>query len=402
VGISTTVAIDAKVEALRAQLPATARTAYLNAGTNGPLPVAVHEAIIQAAHRELEDGRVGTGVYEGLIEGWKRLRALVAEIVGAEADETALTRSTTEGLNVALFGLDWRRGDEVITTNLEHGGLFAPLGLLSHRYGVLVRTVDIGRGEGDVVGRLAAELSPRTRAVAISHLQWSTGAIMPLADLATELRPRGVVTIVDGAQAAGQIPVDVHELGVDAYAISGQKWLCGPGGTGALFVRRDRQGLIRPTYLRYGAFDATGFVVPAPGAARYEMGEVYDPAARGQAAGLRWLVDEVGLVWLYARIAALGRRCWTGLASVGGVEVITPRERMAGIVCFSVDGWAPKALAEALVVRGFTIRHVDQRPCPLSVRVSTGWWNTEDEVDRFVGAVEELAARPPAGDDGPR
>jgi L-cysteine/cystine lyase len=395
-GIAPPAAVNTKLAALRAQLPAVSRTVYLNAGTNGPIPRVAHDALVTAAQEELECGRIGPGIYEGLNEGWKRLRSLIAEIFGADADEIALMRSTTEGLNVALFGLDWSRGDEVITTNLEHSGVFSPLGLLAHRHGVVVRTMNIGYGEGDVVGQLAAAFTPRTRAIAISHLQWSSGAIMPLKELAAEARGRGIVTIVDAAQSAGQMPVDVHDLGVDAYALSGQKWLGGPGGSGTLYVRRESLAMIRPTYIRYGGFDPTGFILPRAGAERYEMGEVYNPATRAQAAGLRWLVDEVGLDWLYARIASLGGRCWNGLQSAPGVTVITPGDRMAGIICFNVEGWPAKELAGALGERGFTVRHVDQPPCPLSVRVSTGWWNTEDEVDAFVEAVGDLAKTPPS------
>jgi L-cysteine/cystine lyase len=396
VAITADVAIGSKLAALRAQLPAVQRTVYLNAGTNGPLPVVAHEALVAAARAELERGRIGRGIYEGLIAGWNELRSLIAAIFGADAEEIALTRSTTEGLNIALFGLDWNRGDEVITANLEHGGLFSPLGLLAHRHGAIIRTVDLGYGEGDVVARLVAAITPRTRAIAISHLQWSSGAIMPLRELAAEARRHGIVTIVDAAQAAGQIPVNLHDLGVDAYALSGQKWLCGPGGSGALYVRRDAMALIRPTYIRSGGFDATGFVLPRAGAVRYEMGEVYNPATRAQAAGLHWLVDEVGLDWAYDRIRTLGRRSWDGLRRIPGVTVITPDDRMAGIVCFNVAGWPAKAVADALGERGFTIRHVEQPPCPVSVRVSNGWWNTEDEVDSFVAAVAELARQVPA------
>jgi L-cysteine/cystine lyase len=388
---------DAHCTMVREALPAVQRQVYLNAGTNGPLPRVVTETLQRAAQEQLERGRIGPGVYESLHEHWKSLRCLIADLFGASPDEIALTRSTTEGLNIALMGMDWQRGDEVITTNLEHGGLFAPLGLVAHRYGVRVRTVDIGHGNGDVTGTIAAALSPRTRAIAISHLQWSSGAVMPLADIAALARPRGILTIVDGAQSVGQIRVALHELGVDAYAMSGQKWLCGPNGTGALYLRRDRFADIKPVYLRWGVFDPAGFVVPPAGAARYEMGEHNAPVTQAQEAGLRWLRDVVGLDWMFDRIAQLGRRCYEGLVSVPGVMVTTPPDRMAGIVCFTVAGWSVKDVADELCRRGFTIRHVDQPPCPLVARVSAGWWNTEAEVDAFVSAVAELVEQKRGG-----
>lgn len=283
------------------------------------------------------------------------------------------------------------RGDEVITTQLEHVCLFSLLGLLSHRHGVVVRTVDIGDGGGDVLGALACAVTSRTRAIAISHLQWSSGAIMPLKDIAAFARERGIITMIDAAQSVGQIPVDVHDLGVDAYAMAGQKWLCGPGGTGALYIRRDRLGDIRPTYLRYGTFDPNGFVVPPEGTARFEMGEMYNPAIRALDAGLTWIRDEVTLDWAYGRVATLAKRLAAGLAEIEGVTVTTPLDRMAGLVCFTVAGMAPKAVSDAAYERGYTIRFVDQRPGPAVARASTGWWCTEEEVDGLTAAIAEIA-----------
>lgn len=388
---------DTRLATIRASLPAVAEKAYFNAGTNGPMSIAAYEALVETAQAELERGRIGPGLYEAMFADLKNLRGLIGSIVGADADEIALTRSTTEGINIALFGMTWNRGDEVITTNLEHGGLYSPLGLLAHRHGVSIRTVNIGNGEGDPTHLLLDAITPRTQAIAISHLYWSTGSIMPLRTMALEARRRGVLTIVDGAQSGGQIPLDMHELEIDAYTISGQKWFGGPGGTGALYVRRESLSLIQPTYLRYGHFDPNGFVVPGAGATRYEMGETYNPAMRAQAAGLRWLVDEVGLDWAYDRIAVLGRRCWGGLQKIPGVTVVTPGgpdDQMAGIVCFTLDGWACKAVPDALWERGYIIRHVEQPPCPVTVRISTGWWNTEDEVDALNETIGDLAKHP--------
>jgi len=395
--VVTEIAVEPKVAALRDQLPAVQATAYFNVGSNGPLPLAAHRALVAAAESELEVGRIVPGLYERNRDRNREIAALIAEIFNADAEEIALTHSTSEGLGSVLMGLSWRRGDEVVTCPLEHPGLLGPLALLAHRFGVVLRQAGIGMGDGDVVGAVATALTPRTRVIALSHVQWSTGAVLPLRELADLARGRGVMLVVDGAQSAGQIAVDLHALGVDAYAMPGQKWLCGPEATGALFVRRDRFADIAPTLLRYAQFDPTGFLLPAPSAQRYEIGEFYGPALLAQAAALRWLRDEVGLDWAFARTAELGRRVHDGLSGIEGVTVVTPRERMAGLVNFQVAGLRPQEVAAGLFARGITIRYVDVRPCPVTARVAAAWWNTEEEIERLVAAVGEIAADSESG-----
>ena len=390
VGVS--VAVDAKLEALREQLPAVLGTGYFNAGSNGPLPMVAHEALIRAAAAEVETGRIVPGLYEGNRDRNRRVAGVVAEVCNADPDEIALTHSTTEGLSAALMGLNWRRGDEVVTTELEHPGLLAPLCLLAYRFGVVLRYAKIGMGEGDVAGAIEAAVTTRTRAIALSHLMWSSGAIVPLAEIAEVARRRGILLIVDGAQAAGQIPLDLHGLGIDAYAMAGQKWLCGPEATGALYIRRDRFAEIAPTFLRYAErLDPSGYLVPAASAMRYEIGEFYGPAVLAQETALVWLRDEVGLDWAYERTAAMGRRCWEGLSRIDRVTVTTPRERKAGLVCFKTEGMTPQEMTAKLYERNLTIRYVDYRPGPTIARVAAAWWNTEEEVDRLVAAVGEVA-----------
>jgi len=386
------IAIDPKVETLRAQLPAVLGTAYFNAGSNGPIPRVAIDALVAAARAECEVGRIVPGAYEGNRGRNRRVAALIAELFNADASEIALTHSTAEGLSTALNGIAWRPGDEIVTTNLEHPGLTVPLCLLAHRYGVVIRYADIGHGGGDVVGAIAERMTARTRVVALSSLMWSSGAVVPLAEVTAEAHRRGAMVIVDGAQSGGQVPIDLHGLGVDAYAVSGQKWLCGPEATGALYVRRDRLADIAPTYLRYAQFDLSGYLIPVEGAMRYEIGEFYGPSILALEAALIWLRDEVGFDWAYERSVTLGRRCWDGLSEVPGVTVTTPRERMAGLVCFAVEGMPPQDLAAKLYERGMTIRYVALAPGPTVARVATGWWNTEEEVDALVAAVGDIAS----------
>ncbi len=387
----TETAVEPKVAALRAQLPAVEATCYFNVGSNGPLPLVAHEALLAAAQTELEVGRIVPGLYERNRDRNREVAGLFGEIFNADRDEIALTHSTSEGLGTVLMGLAWNRGDEVVTCALEHPGLLGPLALLAHRFGVVLRRAAVGMGEGDVVGAVAAALGPKTRVIALSHLQWSTGAVLPLPELAELAHERGVMLVVDGAQSAGQIPVELAELGVDAYAIPGQKWLCGPEATGALFLRGDRFADVAPTLIRYSQYDPTGYLIPAASAQRYEIGEFYGPALAAQTAVLRWLRDEVGLDWAYARISELGRRVHEELSAVDGVTVVTPRERMGGLVNFQVEGLRPQEVAAKLFERNITIRYVDTRPCPVTARAAAAWWNTEEEVERLVAAVGEIA-----------
>jgi L-cysteine/cystine lyase len=390
--IETLQATEARVEALRAQLPAVLTTGYFNTGSYGPIPTVVHDASAEVARREYEEGRIAPGGYDRNRARNRDVATLAADTFGANTDEIALTHSTSEGLGIALMGLAWRAGDEVVTTSEEHPGLLIPLSLLAHRFGVVSRYAAIGDGSGDVVGAVAGQITPRTRVIALSHVLWSTGAVLPLREISDLARSAGALVIVDGAQAAGHVPVDLHALGIDAYAMAGQKWLCGPESTGLLYVRRDRFPDIAPTYARYGQFETSGFFLPVAGAQRYEVGEFNGPAIAGQQAALSWLRDEVGLEWAYGRTAALGQTFRRGLEAVDGVEIVTPSEPMGGLVNFNIEGMPPRDVAAALLTRGYTIRYVDTRPCCVSARASIGWWNTEDEVAGLIAAVAEVAA----------
>ena len=390
-------AIDSRVAALRAQLPAVLTTGYFNTGSNGPIPTVAYDAADRVARRELEQGRIVPGVYESNRDRNREVAALAARIFNAGPDEIALTHSTSEGLSTALMGLTWQAGDEVVTTIEEHPGLLNPLAFLAWRHKVITRYARIGDGGGDVVAAIEEKITSRTRVIAISHVLWSTGAVLPLRDIVDLARENELFVFVDGAQSAGQVPVDLHAMGIDVYAMAGQKWLCGLEATGLLYVRRERFPDIAPTFVRYGQFDTSGYFIPAAGAQRYEIGEFYSPAIAAQEAALTWLQEEVGLDWAYARIADLGAEFRRLLSVIAGVSVVTPTEPMAGLVNFNVDGVRPHDVANRVQQRGYTIRHVETKPCTSSARVAVGWWNTGDEVAGLAAAIADLADESRAG-----
>ena len=381
-----------KIAAIRAELPVMQRYIYLNAGTNGPLPRRAHDALIAQAERELIAGRISADAFTRMLQGREELRAQLATLLGCDPLEVALTHNTTEGMNIALMGLDWRPGDEVVTATTEHPGGLNPVYVLHQRYGVRIRMTDIGLRDRDPLDELRRALTPRTRAVVLSHVVWSTGMVLPLRALADLTHEAGALLICDAAQACGMIPSQVYDLGVDAYACSGQKWLCGPDGTGALFIRADRMPDIHLSYagysaVRYGMSDFEGNFVPSAGAVRYECATLSPAGVRALGKSLRWIAEEVGWDWAYQRIAALGAACYDALAQLDGVTMHTPRDHMAGLVHFTLDGVSPADLTTRLAARGVLIRHT---PSPLANRVATGFYNTEAELAQLVESVRAI------------
>ncbi len=312
-------------------------------------------------------------------------------ILRCDASEVALTHNTTEGVNIALMGIDWRPGDEIITSRAEHPGVLNPAYLLRQRYGVRIRMTGIGLPGHDDLAELRQALSPRTRAVALSHVSWSSGVVLPIRALADATHAAGALFICDAAQSCGMVPSDVDALGVDAYACSGQKWLCGPDGTGALYIRHDRMPDIQQSYMgyfgvRHGMSDEEGHFVPPANASRYQAATLYPASVVGLSASIRWIAQEVGWDWAYQRIATLGAACYDALAALDGVTILTPRDQMAGLIHFNVAGIAPAALVERMATQGVVARPT---PAPLAVRVATGFYTTHDDIARLVAAIRE-------------
>src|SRR3954452_16216666 len=209
--------------ALRAEFPVCETLAYLNSGTCGPLPRAAVEALTRAAADAAARGRAHD-YYEAAFETWGRLRAAYAGVLGADPGDFALTTSTSEGVPRAIASLELGPGDEVLLAEREHPGLFGPVVAARARFGFDLRVVP--------AATLTDEVGGTTRLVASSHVAWTTGETAPsFADV-----PADVAILLDRPRATGAVAIDVDSLGCAFYAASGQKWMCGPVGTGMLWV----------------------------------------------------------------------------------------------------------------------------------------------------------------------
>ena len=350
-------------EEARAQFPVLDRYAYLQAGSVGPLARGTIEAMHGEEAMSLQEGRGSHARFMQLIDAREEPRADVAALVGVSTKQVALTASTTDGCNIVLAGLDLRAGDEVITTTDEHFGLLGPL----HTSGA---TVVVAEPQPE---KIIAAVTPRTRLIALSHVLWTTGAVIPVHELRAST---GMPILVDGAQSVGVMPVDA--TGLDFYTVSGQKWLCGPEGTGALVVADpDALGVGHPSYMSQDGYEQDGAFVPKKGAARFDPNLTPGAAT----AGLRAAIAAIP-AWAHERSAEMAERFRTRLTEVDE-DVVVPDDR-ATLVSWRVPVEESAAMVERLAAAGVIVRDLPGRGL---VRASVGWWNDESDLGRLVAAL---------------
>ena len=350
-------------EEARAQFPVLERYAYLQAGSVGPLGRATIEAMQAVAEDGLRNGRGSHAQFTRLLEERDELRAEIANLVAVPADTVALTASTTDGCNIVLAGLGLEAEDEVITTTDEHFGLLGPL----HMSRARVVVVD---PESE---QIAAAVTPRTRLIAISHVLWTTGAVLPVHELRAQT---GIPILVDGAQSVGVMRVDAR--GLDYYTVSGQKWLCGPEGTGALVVA-DSEALrvARPSYLAQQGYELDGTFEAKPGAARFDP----NVTPRAAVAGLRAAMASMP-EWAHERAAEMAERFREALHEAG-CDLVVPEER-ATLVSWRVPADESADVVARLAEAAVIVRDLPGRGL---VRASVGWWTSEEDLERLLAAL---------------
>jgi L-cysteine/cystine lyase len=387
-----------KLAAVRTALPALSAGIYLNTGSVGPLPAETAAAMAEMEARERDVGRAHPDDFTEFLARMAEARAGVAAIVGTDVAAVALTHSTTDAMNAATLLPDWRAGGRAVTSTGEHGGGLGPLYALRDRAGIEVEFVDAGEDGDDerTVAAFDAAIRPETRLVSISHVLWTTGAVMPVARIAAIAHDRGALVVVDGAQAVGAIPFRFDELGADLYAVPAQKWLLGPEGMGALVVDRARtEGLVPALggWFSFERMDGAGDASWWSDARRFEASGYHRPSVVGMARSIGWLSMYVGLDFVHRRGMAMAAAALDRLGRIPGVTVLTPSHAMATLVTFTIEDWPAEVAVEELGTRVFSITRTI--PSLDAVRISVGFFNSEEEIERFAEAVELLAAHTP-------
>lgn len=375
-----------------------------NAATSWPKPEAVYAAV-DSYMREI-GAAAGRSGYRDATEAQRLVDATRRECGGllgvADPTRIVFAANGTDALNLAIHGA-LRPGDHVVTTVCEHNSVLRPLAEAGRTTGV--ETTYVGcDGQGIVdPNEVRRALRAGTRLVAVTHASNVTGAIQPVAEIAAAAHEVGALVLVDAAQTAGHIPVDVNELGADLLAASGHKGLLGPLGTAILYIRPGLEMELRPVRQGGTGVESQLDHQPAEMPFRFEAGNLNTPALAGLGAAVRFL-HERGVAEIAAHEAALASRLRESLKAVPGVRVYGPDdERRAAVVSFNVEGYDPQEFAAALdSAAGVQCRaglhcapRMHEALCTLEsgglVRLSLGWATTDAEVDHALGAITAIA-----------
>lgn len=372
---------------VRSQFPLTHDRAYLNTGGLGASPYPVIEAV-QSKMDELE--RISeTGHTEEL---WKEMKETIAPMLGCDTGELAFVRNTTEGINIVANGLPLKKGDEVILTTHEHVANSMTWMARARRIGASLKLFEPSTtSQQENLDRLEHLITRNTRVISIPHAVTTTGLILPIKEISQIAKQRKIWFFVDGAQTPGMFPFNLHEMGCDAFATSGHKWLMGPKETGLLYVRKDMLDTIQATHI--GAYSGGGYdflkgtFALNPSAQRYEYGTVNIPLRFGLKAAFDF-INHIGIETMWTRDRSLSTRLFEGLREIPRVKVLSPADASmrSAMITFMHEDIPYTAVQEHLNTFNLRTRGVSEGGLA-ALRVSTHIYNSFEEVETVIEGV---------------
>ncbi|MGH7918633.1 MAG: aminotransferase class V-fold PLP-dependent enzyme [Candidatus Dormibacteraceae bacterium] len=383
------IADELDVAAVRRAYPVLEELAYFNTGTYGLMAEPVLEGYLARLSRFERRGMAGVDNLRGEIE---RARCRLAGHLGAGVGELALTGNATDGIALVAAGLRWEEGDEVIISDQEHPAMAVPFAHAARRFGVRVRAYPVSWEAEESLAAIRSLITPRTRMIATSHVTSPYGIRLPVREIAALAHEHGLPCLVDAAQSFAVLPVDVREIGCEFLTGNGHKWLGGPKGTGFLYARRDWMEQLQPALVGDGSM-VRGTDALQPDGHRFEFGTRGFATPAGLNDALDWL-ERWGWDRVSHRIETLSGRLKDALQDAPGVEICTPRawRQASGLISVAVPGQDEAALQADLVAHGLFPRTTGPKGSH-RLRVSTAFFNDEDEVDRLAARIREFAAR---------
>ncbi|MEA5594533.1 aminotransferase class V-fold PLP-dependent enzyme [Rivularia sp. UHCC 0363] len=385
-------ATQTKLHQYRQQFPALANKAYFNFGGQGPMPQTAMNAVIQAQDEIQRIGPFGSEVNAWLIQQTKATRVAIATELNVPSETITLTEDVTVGCNIAMWGIDWKAGDHILLTDCEHPGIIATANEIARRFSVEVTTCPIMAtlNDGDPVAIIAQHLRPSTRMVALSHVLWNTGQVLPLEKIVVCCRNNNTKLMVDAAQSVGLLSLNLSELGVDFYAFTGHKWLCGPPGVGGLYVRPQERDTLYPTFVGWRSVIIDGQAQPVKwqeSGERYEIATsaypFYISLTESISVHQKWGTSEQR----YQQICRNSEYLWNKLMAVSVIRCLRNSPPESGLVSFQLENKSKTSLelVKFLEAKGIFTRTIADPDC---VRACVHYFTLESEIDRLVEEIE--------------
>ncbi len=379
---------------IRDQFPLSKDKVFFNPGTVGAMPNVVVDKMV--AHLRYNAENVADWAYkndnaEEFISGYNNLlgiRTKVAALINGTAAEIAMTDNVTNGMSYIANGITLQPGDEILTTDQEHGGGKGGWLVKEKRYGIVFKMVAIPKpahSPKEVYDIIVNAITPRTKVLMLSHMITGSGAILPVKELCVEAGKRGIFTVLDGAQTIGQIKVDVKDIGCDVYLGCFHKWMGAPPGTGFMYVKADRMKDIWTTVAsgRWDTHDDEGFRFTQRGTGNF-------PVLKGLEASIDFH-NEIGPDKVYARIKFLGERLRAGLKKMPKVKIFSPSDESmcAGITVYNIEGLTGTIIQDTYWAKA-KMRPRSQGD-QWGVRHCTHIFNSPEEIDKALAIVTEMA-----------
>jgi L-cysteine/cystine lyase len=392
--------IDTSSSGLRDRCPALANKTYFNYGGQGPLPTPALDAITASWRRIQELGPFTTEVWPFIEQETARVRQAMAGLCGVGTHRLALTENVTSGCVLPLWGLPWQSGDQLLLSDCEHPGVVAACLELARREGLDIRRLALlelcrrtpqAQLDAAVLQALEEALTPRTRLVALSHLLWNSGSVMPIAAVAQRLQQHGNQPwlLVDAAQSMGSMPVAEAARAADIYAFTGHKWCCGPEGLGGVALSERLLEQAQPTLIGWRSLrdESSGGSYWHSDARRFEVATSCVPLCSGLSASLELLASAGSDADRLTQIQACSKQLWQGLQAIAGVETLLPEPPPAGLVSFTLEGISTQDAVQALGEQQIWIRRLDDPDC---LRACTHITTSASEVERLLEAITKL------------
>ncbi|MGH7999310.1 MAG: aminotransferase class V-fold PLP-dependent enzyme [Brasilonema sp.] len=379
----------------RQLFPGLANKAYFNYGGQGPMPQTALDAISHAQVYIQQIGPFGTEVNSWILDEIKAARNAIASELSVPAETITLTEDVTVGCNIAMWGLEWHRGDHILLSDCEHPGIIATAQEIGRRFGVELTTCPLMAtlNEGDPVEVIAQHLRPKTRLVILSHVLWNTGQVLPIDKIADLCIQKSVKLLIDGAQSVGLLSLNLTELRGDFYAFTGHKWLCGPGGTGGLYVRPEVRDSLKPTFIGWRSIISDSKAKPVDWESdgrRYEVATSNYPLYTGLREAIathqQWGTPEER----YQQICHNSEYLWRQLQLLPNLKCLRTSPPESGLVSFQFTNQAPETSRQLVIFlesQGFLTRTIADPDC---VRACVHYLTLESEMDKLVKGIQRF------------